>query len=568
MTRRGGWLLLAFGSAAIAVVGCSTLAQSQVHLNDSPITASGQATVIVIGSVRLPPDVPKDVSDYLLKLAALKREDTSNEAEAERQEIAAQLLDTATALRRRQELIAVLLKVHPLSAHAPVGSDLISLDDETIRSIVGDLEVIANSQANQETLEQVSESTFALGLVSEWYDFNFTRALSYYERGNVLSPTTPKYKIAEARVRSKLADFDGAIGLLLDVEAGSGQKYTLGVPELTETWDLLGNIYWAVGQFDKAEAVFQKLVGMLEQLPGEVVSLAQVRSDVGLLLWKKGDVAKADGLLGLAVSAMENETSPAARATLAHALNIRASMYVEYGLFAHVEEIYTRAESLFLDAAGRYGITPDVASVWNNIALFYRYQGKYQQASELNFRAALLFERVLGSDHPNVATSKLNQASVECRMSDRLGHALELAKKALGVYLKVLPDDHPNVARALSVIAYLKGQTGDVSGAYADFGAAIAIQRARNPHGLDLAVSLVGLGGVQLARMDTVQAGETLAEAVAITGMHKVRAKSVEKYARARYAHALRVVESESLAAEQERLSADIDAPEMAYCVR
>jgi Flp pilus assembly protein TadD len=51
---------------------------------------------------------------------------------------------------------------------------------------------------------------------------------------------------------------------------------------------------------------------------------------------------------------------------------------------------------------------PDVATPLNNLAFLYRLQGRYTEAEPLYKRALEIFEKVLGSDHPNTEVVRYN----------------------------------------------------------------------------------------------------------------------------------------------------------------
>jgi CHAT domain-containing protein len=53
---------------------------------------------------------------------------------------------------------------------------------------------------------------------------------------------------------------------------------------------------------------------------------------------------------------------------------------------------------------------PDVASSLNNLAYLYQAQGNYSQAEPLYQRALAILEKVLGNEHPLVATTLNNLA--------------------------------------------------------------------------------------------------------------------------------------------------------------
>jgi tetratricopeptide (TPR) repeat protein len=78
---------------------------------------------------------------------------------------------------------------------------------------------------------------------------------------------------------------------------------------------------------------------------------------------------------------------------------------------------YERAEALFLQALKlRQRLLgdnhPDVASSLNNLAKLYYSQGKYDQAEPLYLQALNILEQSLGGNHPNTVRVRENLANL------------------------------------------------------------------------------------------------------------------------------------------------------------
>ena len=72
----------------------------------------------------------------------------------------------------------------------------------------------------------------------------------------------------------------------------------------------------------------------------------------------------------------------------------------------------------------------------------------------MNERALAIYEKVLGNDHPNVATIVNNLAELYYAQSD-LAKALPMYVRALAIEEKMLGEDHPNIATSLNNLAML-----------------------------------------------------------------------------------------------------------------
>ena len=91
--------------------------------------------------------------------------------------------------------------------------------------------------------------------------------------------------------------------------------------------------------------------------------------------------------------------------------------------------------------------------------LLYKSQGRYEAAEPLYQRALAIREKVLGPDHPSVATS-LDNLALLYKSQGRYETAEPLYKRALAVFEKALGPDHPDVATSLENYAALLRKTG------------------------------------------------------------------------------------------------------------
>ena len=97
---------------------------------------------------------------------------------------------------------------------------------------------------------------------------------------------------------------------------------------------------------------------------------------------------------------------------------------------------------------------PHVASSLNNLAGLYDNQGRYKEAEPLYLDALALRKRVLGDEHPHVASSLNNLAGLYDNQG-RYEEAEPLYLDALALRKRVLGDEHPHVASSLNDLAAL-----------------------------------------------------------------------------------------------------------------
>jgi tetratricopeptide (TPR) repeat protein len=117
------------------------------------------------------------------------------------------------------------------------------------------------------------------------------------------------------------------------------------------------------------------------------------------------------------------------------------------GDFAAARPLYERALAIFEKALGPDH--PDTATTLNNLAFLLRAQGDFAAARPLAERARAIREKALGPDHPDTATSLNNPAFLLQAQSD-FAAARPLFERALAIREKALGPDHPDTGRSLT----------------------------------------------------------------------------------------------------------------------
>ena len=136
---------------------------------------------------------------------------------------------------------------------------------------------------------------------------------------------------------------------------------------------------------------------------------------------------------------------------------------------------------------------PDVATSMNNLAELYRSQGKYSEADLLYKRSLAIWEKVLGPKHPDVATS-LNNLAELYRCRGKYSKAEPLYKRSLAIWEEILGPNHPKVAHSLNNLAELYRSQGKYSEADLLYKRSLAIfERILGPNHPWIATSLNNL---------------------------------------------------------------------------
>ncbi len=131
--------------------------------------------------------------------------------------------------------------------------------------------------------------------------------------------------------------------------------------------------------------------------------------------------------------------------------------YKSQGRFEEAEPFYLQALELRQRLLGENH--PDVATSLNNLALLYDSQGRYKEAEPLCLQALELRQRLLGENHPDVAQS-LNDLAGLYDSQGRYKEAEPFYLQALELYKRLLGEEQPHVATSLNNLALLYKSQG------------------------------------------------------------------------------------------------------------
>jgi tetratricopeptide (TPR) repeat protein len=178
-----------------------------------------------------------------------------------------------------------------------------------------------------------------------------------------------------------------------------------------------------------------------------------------------------------------------------------ASLLQKTGLNFHGRAAFTASRPLYeRSLAIREEVLgsehPDTATSLNSLALLLQDQGDLAGARPLFERALAIRKKVHGHEHPDSAASLNNLADLLQDQGDFTAAGL-LFKRALAIREKVLGREHPDTATSLSYLANLLRSKGKLAAARALCERALAIRRkVLGPGHLDTATSLNNLAAV------------------------------------------------------------------------
>ena len=210
------------------------------------------------------------------------------------------------------------------------------------------------------------------------------------------------------------------------------------------------------------------------------------------------------------------ETWPQCERVLAHA-RAAAGLVENYGLESEPAGLLTVKIGFYLQDRAQYDEAeqlcrcslaiyeklhgsehPNVASVANNIGTILKAQGDLAGALEYIKRALAIDEKVYGPEQPKVAIDLNNIGQILKAQGDLAG-ALEYAKRALAIDEKVYGPEHPTVANRASNIGTILQDQGDLAGARPHYERALRIFQKflgdDHPNTQTVRENLEGLGG-------------------------------------------------------------------------
>ena len=153
-------------------------------------------------------------------------------------------------------------------------------------------------------------------------------------------------------------------------------------------------------------------------------------------------------------------------------MNNLANVYYVQGDYEKALEYYGKALAIHERVLGSEH--PDTASTYNNLAIVYHAQGDYEKALEYYGKALAIRERVLGSEHPDTVSTYNNLAVAYDDQGD-YEKALEYHGKALAIRERVLGSEHPDTAMTYNNLATVYDDQGDYEKALEYYGKALAI---------------------------------------------------------------------------------------------
>ncbi|CAF0758791.1 unnamed protein product [Adineta steineri] len=254
-------------------------------------------------------------------------------------------------------------------------------------------------------------------------------------------------------------------------------------------WKRLGQLLIKLGQFDKAQQVYDVLLTQTSDQQEK----ANIYHHLGTIKNGRGEYADA-------ITYAEKSLEINQKLRPSDHLDLAASYYI-IGLAYHKMSEYSKALSYHEKALEiREKILPlnhpDSATSYEYIGDVYYRMGEYSKALFYHEKALEIRQKILPLNHPDLADSYCDLGRVYGKMSE-YSRALSSHEKALEIRQKALPENHPDLATSYSNMGVVYFRIGEYSKALSYSKKAFEIQqKTLPPNHPDLAACYNNVGNV------------------------------------------------------------------------
>lgn len=219
-------------------------------------------------------------------------------------------------------------------------------------------------------------------------------------------------------------------------------------------WYRLGELLIQLGQFDKAQQVYDALLDQTFD-QGQI---AYLYDRIGWIKYNRGEYIEAITCYKQAIEIYQT------RCSNDHGLaSCYSSMSTAYGRTGeYYEALLCNEKALEIYQKILFSNHPTLATCYNNIGFVYEEMGEYPKALSSHEKAFDIYQKVLPPNHPQLANSYNNLGKVWAKMRD-YQKALSSHGKALQIYQKTLPPNHPDLAVCYACHGFVYSEMGEYS---------------------------------------------------------------------------------------------------------
>ncbi len=217
------------------------------------------------------------------------------------------------------------------------------------------------------------------------------------------------------------------------------QTFDIQHSTISTFYENLGNIYYHLGEYDKALEISHKSLKLLIKANGEdSIKVAQNYNDLGLVYKSKKDYGRALSLLKKALL-IRIKLLGNTHINTARSYNNVGLVYRLSGNYDEALKYFNKGLVINESILGKYSI--NISYIYNNIALTYQEILDYKKAQLFFQKAIKIREKHLGKNHLDTAMAYSNLA-ILYRDIKKYSRALSLLKKSIEIYTTILGETH------------------------------------------------------------------------------------------------------------------------------
>jgi tetratricopeptide (TPR) repeat protein len=244
-------------------------------------------------------------------------------------------------------------------------------------------------------------------------------------------------------------------------------------PGVIHDLQMLGSLHRSLGDLETAEAIHKQGLEAAETAQDQDPDLlAELLKELAVTYLIERQFQKAEPLLRRAIALEEKTESQQLPYSL---VKLGASLADEKGRQEEAENLLLRGLEIWSRAPA--GNELNMAKVKNNLGRLMQNHGQRYERAETYYEESLeTRRRILGPDHPDVARTQVNLASLRLAQG-RQEEAERILREVLPRVRKTLGEEHFEVARVLHSLAVVLAAEGRRNEAAAAFRRALEIRR-------------------------------------------------------------------------------------------
>jgi eukaryotic-like serine/threonine-protein kinase len=285
-----------------------------------------------------------------------------------------------------------------------------------------------------------------------------------------------------------------------------------GQPDIqAEMFDVTGQIYRRLGEFDRSEELLFKAIEIRSLLYGsDHTETMAVYDQLGLLYSDRGEFEVADSLLRRVLS-IRKEQLGSDDPAIAESYSNLAYVVRRTGNIREAENMYRKSYEIREKVLGdRHPLTIESMS---SLGVTLLNQGRYIESVDILEEVLRNRRERLGARHPNLAMSINNLGAVMLNVGE-FSRAGQLFEESLEMRKNLFGDQHPKVALVLNNLGMVQMEQGNFEQAHDHFNGALTIRETvLGYENVGTAISLFCLGDLYLQTERYESALESLKKA-------------------------------------------------------